>query len=263
MSNPSSPSVPLVGKGGAVTFGSVAIANLASWSVGISAKLTEVKGLAYATRRQIPYRWGWTCEVDWETPTLTRDAGSIAVGTWAGIDLVDATFELDCVLQDVSAAGDAWQVCNPVEMDWKLTADRWETNTNYQVFLGLIEAQEGSGALVTVASPAGGGATIGVISKASLRADPSAQKGALEVTSGVGTAPTPGSVASGLFGYVSAAVSDVLDHQYSPPLALSLTGASGHTAAGNAFLRKLTIQMSQSLVKGKCSFQGSGPLTTT
>lgn len=243
----------LTGKGGAVSYNSTDIVGLTNWSVEITGKVKDVPALANAVKRNVVPHIDWKADCTFELPTLTKNAGAIGVGTWAGLDVTDYSFELDMTVEDVVAVFDDWHVYNPVEMNWKFTANRYETSANYAVFCALCAAQAGSLATVAVSCPFGSGT--GLIDKADLKADEKAQKGSISVVPALGTAPSAGSQNATLFGYITAAIATVLSQHYADPLALVLPAGSG-----NAFLTKLSAQGTDANLKGSCSFQGTGAL---
>lgn len=246
----------LNGRGGVVRFGGAEISDLAGWNWDGDLSLEEIKRLAYGTKRSIVKNIGWKVTAEISLDILTRQAGTIGIGTWTGFNLQEYSFEASAALQETTGALDIWQTFNPNEMSWQLEASRWDTADQFAIFAAMaINGAIDPTVTVNVATPFGNG--IGVMDKTGIKADDNSIKSNLSVQSGSGDMPTAGTYLSGYLGYITAAIQSVLTQGYAAPLQLELPRGG----SGMAFLQKMKVTCPAGVIKGSLEFQGSGVFT--
>lgn len=238
----------IVRRGGTLTLNGASIDNISEWSVDITGKADEVANFSDAFKKRIHVNSGWTASIKGEIAEAGRTAGSIAVGSWAGLEVIEYTFSAECKIDDVTGQADDWQVFQCVDGDASFTADKWVESSTYEVFLDLLATQSSTPyALVAFSSPFGSGT--GVIDKATVTNPSGPTKEKIDVKIGGGTLTSTDTFIS----YINTALTAILSGGVATPIAL-VTPAGG----GNCFVKKVEYKAPAGKVTFSIELQGTG-----
>lgn len=238
---------------GPLTLDGVSLDDMASWDGNVTLELDEIENLRAAVRDRVVKVATWDAKVERELTTTGRTAGTLGVGSWNGVELVEYTFKVECEVAEADGALDVWRSYVPqATLDWSLEVEKWQATDSFGVFAAAIAQQATDMVKLLVTTPFGTG--YGLCDKNSFGADGEISKEKLTVNA----AGTLASADVWVARMITAAAA-VMGQGWANPLVLTGYVAPGTTPfGGSVFLKSVEYKVPSGKVTSSMELQGTG-----